>query len=59
MASTDANVPMAAGVPAITIGYGRKAGLAHTTDDRYRNVQGPEGVIRALYTVLAAAGVTN
>lgn len=59
LSSTDANVPMAAGIPAITIGCGGEAGLAHTTDEWYRNVHGPEGVIRALYTVLAAAGVTS
>ena len=52
--STDANIPMSLGIPAITIGAGGEAGLAHTTDEWYRNEGGPEGVLRALLTVLAA-----
>ena len=31
LSSTDANLPMALGIPAITIGAGGEAGLAHTT----------------------------
>ncbi len=56
MSSTDANVPMDLGIPALTLGCGGEAGLAHTTDEWYRNVRGPQGVVRALYTVLLAAG---
>ncbi len=59
LSSTDANVPMALGVPALTMGCGGEAGLAHTTDEWYRNTEGPKGVLRALYTVLLAAGVTE
>ena len=54
--STDANVPMSLGIPAVTVGGGGEAGQAHTTDEWYRNVRGVEGVQRALYTVLLAAG---
>jgi acetylornithine deacetylase/succinyl-diaminopimelate desuccinylase-like protein len=50
--STDANVPMAAGIQAITIGGGGTGGLAHTTDEWYENEHGPQGVVRTLYTVL-------
>ena len=50
--STDANVPMALGVPAVTIGAGGEAQGAHTLGEWYRNTLGPEGVIRALLTVL-------
>ena len=53
--STDANIPMALGVPAITIGAGGEAGLAHTTKEWYRNLEGPEGVVRGLLTLLLAA----
>jgi tripeptide aminopeptidase len=59
LSSTDANVPMNAGIPALTIGCGGEAGLAHTTDEWYRNVHGPEGVIRALYVILLAAGIVD
>ena len=54
--STDANIPMSLGIPAITVGGGGEAGQAHTTEEWYRNVRGVEGVQRALYTVLLAAG---
>jgi tripeptide aminopeptidase len=56
LSSTDANVPMSMGVPAIALGAGGSAGKAHTTEEWYRNVGGPEGVVRALHTVLLAAG---
>jgi acetylornithine deacetylase/succinyl-diaminopimelate desuccinylase-like protein len=57
LSSTDANIPMARGIPAITLGCGGEAGLAHTTDEWYRNVNGPEGITRALHTILLFTGV--
>jgi acetylornithine deacetylase/succinyl-diaminopimelate desuccinylase-like protein len=59
LASTDANAAMAVGIPAITLGGGGEAGLAHTTAEWYRNTKGPEGVLRALYTLLLVAGVAD
>jgi tripeptide aminopeptidase len=50
--STDANVPMALGIPAITLGAGGRAGGIHTLDEWYTNWKGPEGILRALYTLL-------
>ncbi len=47
---------MALGIPAITMGAGGEAGLAHTTEEWYRNEGGPDGILRALLTLLAAAG---
>jgi len=35
--STDANLPMSLGIPAITLGAGGEAGGAHTLDEWYRN----------------------
>ena len=55
--STDANLPMSLGIPAITLGAGGKAGEAHTLEEWYQNTGGPEGVCRALYTVLLIADV--
>lgn len=55
--STDANVPMSLGIPAITLGAGGESGGIHTPDEWYRNERGAEGVERALLTLLAAAGI--
>jgi acetylornithine deacetylase/succinyl-diaminopimelate desuccinylase-like protein len=52
--STDANVPMALGIPAVTLGAGGEAGGIHTSDEWYRNVKGPEGILRALLTLVLA-----
>lgn len=52
VSSTDANVPMTLGIPAITMGAGGEAGQAHTPEEWYRNVGGPDGVVRVLLTVL-------
>jgi di/tripeptidase len=54
-ASTDANLAMSLGIPAITLGAGGSAGAVHTTDEWYRNEDGPAGIQRALHTVLLFA----
>lgn len=56
-ASTDANVPMALGVPAIALGAGGRAGDAHLPTEWYDNVDGPLGLVRALLVAVAMAGV--
>ncbi len=50
--STDANVPMALGIPAITLGAGGSGGGFHTPEEWYRNENGPEGILRAILTLL-------
>src|SRR2546430_2770860 len=47
-ASTDANVPIALGIPAIALGAGGKAGDAHLATEWDGNVEGTLGIIRAL-----------
>ncbi|MDH3271389.1 MAG: M20/M25/M40 family metallo-hydrolase [Gemmatimonadota bacterium] len=59
LSSTDANIPMTLGIPAITIGCGGEAGKAHTTDEWYRNTDGPAGIERALYTLLLTVGLED
>lgn len=54
--STDANVPMARGVPALAMGAGGKAGGSHTLQEWFRNERGAAGVVRALLVALGAAG---
>jgi len=56
-ASTDANVPIALGVPAIALGAGGHAGDAHLPTEWYENVDGPLGVVRALFVTAAMAEV--
>src|SRR5437870_10805183 len=56
-ASTDANVPIALGIPAIALGAGGKAGDAHLATEWYDNVGGALGVVRALLVTTAMAGV--
>lgn len=57
--STDANVPMALGIPAIAIGAGGDSGGTHTMREWYDNRGGAAGLERALAIVLAAAGFND
>ncbi|HEY5218686.1 MAG TPA: M20/M25/M40 family metallo-hydrolase, partial [Gemmatimonadaceae bacterium] len=54
IASTDANIPIGLGIPAIAIGGGGKGGDAHSLNEWFENVDGTRGVARALAIVLAA-----
>jgi len=56
-ASTDANVPIALGIPAIALGAGGKAGDAHLATEWYENTEGALGLVRALLVTAAMAGV--
>jgi acetylornithine deacetylase/succinyl-diaminopimelate desuccinylase-like protein len=57
-ASTDANVPISLGVPAIAIGAGGRGGGVHTPGEWYDNTDGALGVARALTVLVAAAGLS-
>ena len=54
-ASTDANVPISLGIPAIAIGAGGRGGSVHTPAEWYDNTDGTLGVVRALMVIAAAA----
>ncbi|MEX2157605.1 MAG: M20/M25/M40 family metallo-hydrolase [Gemmatimonadales bacterium] len=56
-ASTDANVPIALGVPAVALGAGGRAGDAHLPTEWYDNEGGALGVVRALLVTAAMAEV--
>src|SRR5437867_3804311 len=56
-ASTDANAPIALGIPAIALGAGGKAGDAHLTTEWYENTDGALGLVRALLVTAAMADV--
>jgi tripeptide aminopeptidase len=55
--STDANIPLSEGIPAISIGGGGTAGGAHTLAEWFDPVGREMGLKRVLLTVLSAAGV--
>lgn len=56
-ASTDANVPISRGIPAIAIGAGGRGGDAHTEGEWFDNTGGQLGVARALGILVGAAGL--
>ena len=53
--STDANVPIARGIPAITIGRGGIGGNSHSPDEFWVNTNGTRGIRRILLIALAEA----
>lgn len=55
--STDANVPIALGIPAVTIGRGGIGGDAHSPGEYWVNVDGHLAIQRALLLVVAEAGL--
>ncbi|MBA4144842.1 MAG: peptidase M20 [Cytophaga sp.] len=57
--STNANVPISLGIPAITIGPGGRAGNAHALNEYYLNENGAEGIKFTLLTLLLEAGVAK
>lgn len=59
IASTDANIPISLGIPAIAIGAGGRGGDAHTPGEWFENTEGTLGLSRALGVVAAAAGLRS
>lgn len=55
IASTDANIPLSRGIPAIAIGAGGTGGGAHSRDEWYDDEHGSVGLERVLRLVLGLA----
>ena len=55
--STNANTPMAHGIPAITIGAGGKSDHEHSLDEWWINDKGSDGIKFVLLTLLLEAGL--
>ena len=53
--STDANVPMARGVPAITIGGGGRGDAAHSLEESFDPAGGVDGLRQAILLAIALA----
>jgi tripeptide aminopeptidase len=56
-ASTDSNIPISLGVPAVTIGVGGRSGDAHRLSEWYEPTGREVGYQRALLVALAMAGM--
>jgi di/tripeptidase len=57
--STDSNIPISKGIPAITIGGGGEGGNAHSLDEWYINTDGHLGIQRAFLIVASVAGLDD
>ncbi|MGI9181532.1 MAG: M20/M25/M40 family metallo-hydrolase [Longimicrobiaceae bacterium] len=57
--STDANIPIALGIPAVTVGRGGEGGGAHSLDEWWLNRDGHIAIQRTLLLVLAEAGLAG
>ncbi len=57
--STDSNIPISKGIPAITIGGGGMGRNAHSLDEYFINKDGVKGIKRALLIVLAEVGIDD
>ncbi len=56
VSSTDANVPLSAGVPAIAIGGGGRSANTHTQNEWFENSDGAAGALRLLSIISQIAG---
>ena len=57
--STDANVPISLGIPAVTISRGGLGGRAHSLDEFWVNRDGPRAIKRAVLLLLAEGGMAE
>ena len=58
-ASSDANLPIAAGIPAVTIGRGGTGGGAHSLGEWWAATEAHVGTERALLLLVASAGLAD
>ncbi len=56
VSSTDANVPLALGIPAIAVGAGGTAGDTHTLNEWFEDSDGASGALRLLAILASVAG---
>ena len=57
--STDSNIPISMGVPAITLGRGGISGNGHAPDEFWVNIDSSRAIRRALLILLADAGIAG
>ena len=59
ISSTDANLPISKGIPAVTMSRGGVSGNSHSPDEWWQNVDGHIGIQIGLVTLLAEAGLAR
>lgn len=59
ISSTDANLPISKGIPAVTMSRGGISGNSHAPEEWWQNKDGHIGIQIGLITVLAEAGLAN
>lgn len=59
ISSTDSNLPISKGVPAVTMSRGGLSGGSHSPDEWWQNVDGHVGIQIGLVTLLAEAGLVD
>jgi len=57
--STNSNIPISKGIPAVTIGPGGRSSNAHALNEWYLNEKGAEGIKYTLLVLLSEAGVAK
>ncbi len=57
--STNSNIPISLGIPAITIGRGGVGGGNHSPGEWWLNQEGYKGIQRALLILVAEAGFSG
>ncbi len=57
--STDSNIPISLGIPAITVGAGGSSGCSHTLDEWYEPLQRDLGLKRGLLITLGTVGLAE
>lgn len=57
--STDSNIPISKGIPAVTIGRGGTGGGAHSLQEWWTNDEGHRAIQRALLLLLSQAGLAD
>ena len=59
ISSTDANLPISKGIPAVTMSRGGLSGDAHSPDEWWQNKDGHVGIQIGILTLLAEAGLAD
>jgi tripeptide aminopeptidase len=57
--STNSNMPISKGIPAVTIGRGGKSGNAHALNEWYLDFEGYKSIQAALLTLVSEAGLVK